>query len=100
MYRGFDGKAGGINLRKGWIAQLAVDEDDELAALWRRVDELSADLTPADQRAVRNAIANNVLSGWHPSADDITRLVAFAAGHISAADYLTAVTHPTHTRQS
>lgn len=39
------------------------------------------------------------LSGWHPSTDDITRLVAFAARHISAADYLTAITRITHTRQ-
>lgn len=78
---------------------MAVDEDEELAALWRRVDELSADLPPTDQRAVRDAIATNVLSGWHPSTDDITRLVAFAAGQISAADYLTAVTHPAHTQQ-
>ena len=73
-------------------------EDEELAALWRRVDDLSAELTPADRRAVRDAIATNVLSGWHPNADDITRLVAFAAGQISAADYLTAITHATHTR--
>ncbi len=74
-------------------------EDEELAALWRRVDELSAELPPADQHAVRNAIADDVLSGWHPSADDITRLVAFAAGQISAADYLTAVTKRRPTRQ-
>lgn len=48
---------------------------------------------------MHNAIATNVLSGWHPSTDDVTRLVAFAAGQISAADYLTAVTNTAHTRQ-
>ncbi|WP_152981351.1 hypothetical protein [Mycobacterium intracellulare] len=58
----------------------------------RRVDELSADLPPADRAAVRNTIANNVLSGWHPSDDAITRLVDFAAGQTSAADYLTHIT--------
>lgn len=68
---------------------MALGEDEELAALWRRVDELSAELAPADRAAVRNAIANNVLSGWHPSDDAITRLVNFAAGKTSAADYLT-----------
>lgn len=77
---------------------VAVSEDEELAALWRTVDDLSAELPPAGQRAVRNAIATNVLSGWHPSTDDITRLVAFAAGKTSMADYRTAVTHPAHTR--
>jgi hypothetical protein len=81
------------------MAEVAVDDDKERAALWRRVDDLSAGLPPADRRAVRDAVATNVLSGWHPSTDDITRLVAFAAGHISAADYLTAVTTAAHTRQ-
>ncbi|HWF71633.1 MAG TPA: hypothetical protein VG187_19105 [Mycobacterium sp.] len=74
-----------------------MSEDDELATLWRTVDELSAELTPADQRAVRNAIANSVLDGYYPTADWIARLVAFAAGEISMADYLTAVTNAAHT---
>ncbi|WP_293004149.1 hypothetical protein [Mycobacterium sp.] len=78
---------------------MAVDDDEELAALWRRVDELSADLPPADQRAVRNTIATNVLDGHLPDAQEIARLVAFAAGQISAADYLTAVTRAAHARQ-
>ncbi|KQH80820.1 hypothetical protein AO501_26700 [Mycobacterium gordonae] len=55
-------------------------------------------IRPTVAGAVRDAIATNVLSGWHPSTDDITRLVAFAAGHISAADYLSAVTRAAHTR--
>jgi hypothetical protein len=39
-------------------------EDQELAALWRRgVEKLSAQLPPAGRAAVRDAIANNVLSG-------------------------------------
>jgi hypothetical protein len=74
------------------MGAVAVGEDEELAALWRTVDDLSAELAPADRRAVRNAIANNVLSGWHPSVDDITRLVDYAAGKTSMADYLTHVT--------
>ena len=72
-----------------------MSEDEKRATLWRRVDELSAELPPADRRAIRNAIATNVLSGWQPSTDDITRLVAFAAGKTSMADYLTAITHAT-----
>jgi len=82
----------------GLDSQVVVGEDAGLAALWRRVDELSAELAPADRRAVRNVIADTVVSGWHPSDDDVTRLVAFAAGHISAADYLSAVTRAAHTR--
>ncbi|ARV85413.1 hypothetical protein BWK49_28690 (plasmid) [Mycobacterium intracellulare subsp. chimaera] len=71
---------------------VAGGDGDELAALWRRVDELTAELPPADRRAVRNAIATNVLSGWQPTATDITKLVAYAAGEITMADYLTHVT--------
>lgn len=71
-----------------WMT-VAGGDGDELAALWRRVDELSADLAPADQRAVRNAIAEGVLSGWQPTTDDITNLIAYAAGDITMADYLT-----------
>jgi len=69
-----------------------VGEDEELTRLWRSVDELSAELAPAERRAVRNAIATSVLEGHHPTTESIARLVAFAAGKISAADYLTAVT--------
>lgn len=64
-------------------------DDQELAALWRRVDNLSAELPPAGRAAVRDAIANNVLSGWDPSDDAITRLVDYAAGKTTLADYLT-----------
>jgi hypothetical protein len=38
-------------------------EDQELAALWSRVEKLSAQLPPAGRAAIRDAIANNVLSG-------------------------------------
>lgn len=74
---------------------MAVD-DGERAALWRRVDELSAQLPPAGRAAVRDAIANNVLSGWEPSDDAITRLVDYAAGKTSMADYLTYIIATTH----
>ncbi len=74
----FGRKAGGINLRKGWIAEVTVDDDAELAALWRAVD---------------------VLPGYRPNAEWIARLVAFAAGQISAADYLTHVTQTAPHRQ-
>ena len=76
------------------------DEGDELAALWRRIEDLSAELPPAGRAAVRDAIANNVLSGWHPSDDAITRLVDFAAGKTSAADYLTHITTTAHRERS
>lgn len=69
-----------------------MDRDEDLAVLWRRVDEHSAELPPAGRAAVRNAIANSVLSGWQPNTDDIAHLVAFAAGQISMADYITTVT--------
>ncbi|KPN46760.1 hypothetical protein AN933_25650 [Mycobacterium intracellulare subsp. chimaera] len=82
-----------------WMT-VAGGDGDELAALWRRVDELSAELAPADRRAVRNAIAEGVLSGWQPSADDITRLVAYAAGDISMADYLTHLTQTARRQRS
>ncbi|AOS95140.1 hypothetical protein AN931_25540 [Mycobacterium intracellulare subsp. chimaera] len=72
---------------------MAVGDDKELAALWRTVDELSAELAPADRRALRDVIANSVLEGHHPTAGEITNLVAFAAGKISMADYLTHATH-------
>jgi hypothetical protein len=74
---------------------VAVD-DQELAALWRRVDTLSAELPPAGRAAVRNAIANNVLSRWDPSDDAITRLVNYAAGKTTMADYLTHLIQTTH----
>ncbi|ASW98458.1 MULTISPECIES: antitoxin VbhA family protein [Mycobacterium] len=76
---------------------MAVGDGDELAGLWRTVDELSADLPAPDRRAVRNAIANSVLEGHQPTADQIGRLVAFAAGKISMADYLTYVTQTAKT---
>ncbi|MCV7094208.1 hypothetical protein CKJ56_27160 [Mycobacterium intracellulare subsp. chimaera] len=76
---------------------MAVSEQDELAGLWRTVDELSADLAPADRRAVRDAIANSVLEDHHPTAGEIGRLVALAAGKISMADYLTTVTQAAKT---
>ncbi|WP_301150588.1 hypothetical protein [Mycobacterium simiae] len=71
-------------------------EDEQLAALWRRVDTLSAELSPAGRAAVRDAIANNVLSGWNPSDDAITRLVDYAAGKTTLADYLTHLIQTTH----
>ncbi len=88
------GKPGGLNRRKGAVAMV-----------WMTVaggdgDELSADLSPADQRAVRNAIAEGVLSGWQPTTDDITRLVAYAAGDISMADYLTHLTQTARRQRS
>jgi hypothetical protein len=61
---------------------MAVADDDERAALWRRVEELSAELAPTGQRAVRQAIADNGLSDWHPNDDAITRLVNYSAGKI------------------
>lgn len=79
---------------------MAVGEGDELAGLWRSVDDLSDDLAPADQRAVRDAIANSVLEGHHPSTAEIGRLVAFATGTISMADYLTAVTQSARRERS
>jgi len=82
-----------------WMT-VAGGDGDELAALWRRVDELTADLPAADRRAVRNAIADGVASGWQPSADDITRLVAYAAGEMSMADYLTHLTHTARRQRS
>jgi hypothetical protein len=76
-------------------------EDQELAALWRRgVEKLSAQLPPAGRAAVRDAIANNVLSGWQPSDDAITRLVNYAAGKTSMADYLTHLTTTAHREHS
>lgn len=75
---------------------MAVDDDEGLAALWRRVDALSAQLPPAGRAAVRKAIANNVLSGWDPGDEAIIRLVDYAAGKTSMADYLTHLIATTH----
>lgn len=78
----------------GWMT-VAGGDGDQLAALWRRGDELSA-----DRCAVRNAIANNVLDGHHPTADDIARLIAYAAGEMSMADYLTHVQNTARRQRS
>lgn len=72
------------------------DDNDERVALWHRVEELSAELAPTGRRAVRQAIADNVLSDGHPSDDAITRLVDYAAGKTSMADYLTHLIHTAH----
>jgi hypothetical protein len=80
---------GGLNVERVEWAAVAEGDSDELAQLWRTVDELSAGL-PA---AVRDAIANSVLEGHHPTAGEITNLIAFAAGQISMTDYLTHVTN-------
>ena len=74
---------------------MAVD-DEQRAALWLRVDKLSAELPSAGRAAVRDAVANNVLSGWEPSDDAITRLVDYAAGKTTMADYLTHLITTTH----
>ena len=60
----------------------------------------SVDLPLADRRAVHDVIANSVLDGHHPSTAEIARLVAFAAGTISMADYLTHVTRTAHRERS
>lgn len=75
---------------------MAGSDGEDLAELWRAVDDLSDDLPPADRRAVRDAIANSVLEGHHPTAGEIARLVAFATGRVSMAAYLTHMTQTAH----
>ncbi|MCA2261606.1 MULTISPECIES: hypothetical protein [Mycobacteriaceae] len=70
-------------------------DDKELAALWRTVDELSAELAPADRRALRDVIANSVLEGHHSTAGEITNLVRVRARK----DQHGRLPHPRHPRR-
>jgi len=49
---------------------VTVDDDAELATLVAPRRRPLRRAAPAGRRAVRNAIATNVLSGWHPSTDE------------------------------
>ena len=82
-----DGKTG----RGGGGETGAVAEGYDLAALWRCVDELTAELSAQDRRAVCDAVAEHVAQGWQPTHSQVTDLVAYASGAMSMAHYLTIV---------
>jgi hypothetical protein len=58
---------------------LGMDADPNLLAMWRRVDELSAKLSPRDRQSVRDTTANSALEGHQPTTDGIALLIEFAA---------------------
>jgi hypothetical protein len=81
--------------RVDWFARLAVPacryrlarrSGNATDALWRMV-EISVAMQPVDRLAVRAAVANSVLEGWHPTKVDLDRLAAFAAGAINMEQY-------------
>jgi antitoxin VbhA-like protein len=41
-------------------------------------------LTAIDQRRVHNALVNNMIEGWTPDRQAVTRLIDFVAGRIDA----------------
>lgn len=49
--------------------------------------EQLAPLDDRQRRAVVRALANNVQEGWEPTADDVTRLVAYARGDVDEESY-------------
>jgi hypothetical protein len=65
----------------------ADDAADDVMRLWRAVDELTAELSDADCRAVYTAIASGVADGWRPTHTEITNLVAFAKQQAIAAQH-------------
>ena len=71
----------------------AVEDGYDVAALWRCVDELTADLHAEDRGAVRDAIAEHVAEGWQPTHRDVADFVAYASGSMSMAHYLTTISN-------
>jgi hypothetical protein len=65
----------------------------DVTALGRWVDELTAQLSPADRYAIRGAVAGHVAHGGQPTHTDIADLVAYATGAMSMAHYLTITTN-------
>jgi hypothetical protein len=45
------------------------------------------DLSPANRRAVHDAIVNSALEGWTPDPEAVGLLADFAAGNITIEDY-------------
>ena len=71
-----------------------VSQGYDMAAVWRWVDELTAELTMRDRNTIRDAITDHMLQGWRPNcAADVTDLLAYATGTMSMAHYLTLVQH-------
>jgi len=46
-----------------------------------------ADLSPADRRAVHDALISSALEGWTPDPEAVALLADFAAGKITIEDY-------------
>lgn len=57
----------------------------------QRWPELLHGLTADQRRAVRTAVADNVLEGWQPTRDEIQALVDVVTGKSSTDDYVQAV---------
>jgi hypothetical protein len=70
-----------------------VGDGYDVTALWRWVDELTGQLSAADRRAIRDAVAAHLTHGRQSSHTDIADLVAYATGSMSMAHYLTITTH-------
>ena len=77
----------------GPVDQTGVVGGYDVTALWRWVDELTAQLSAADRAAIRAAVAGHVAHGGQPTRTDIADLVAYATGAMSMAHYLTITTH-------
>jgi hypothetical protein len=70
-----------------------VGEGYDATALWRWLDELTAELTADDRRAVRDAVAEHVGAGGQPTRTELANLAAYACGQMSMAHYLTLAGH-------
>jgi hypothetical protein len=51
----------------------------------------AADLSPQLRRIVWNAVVNNAIEGWAPTAESVTLLCDFVAGNISDEEHLACV---------
>ncbi|WP_142278417.1 hypothetical protein [Mycobacterium europaeum] len=67
--------------------------------MWAYVDARSRRLSPADRRAVRNAIASSVLEGCQPTPASIDLLVEFASGAITIEQYRARVLADVHSQR-
>jgi hypothetical protein len=56
------------------------------------------DLTPANRRAVHDAIVNSALEGWTPDGDAVAALAGFAAGTMTIEEYRAQVLDKATTR--
>ncbi len=61
--------------------------DSDRAALWTDIETRGGRLPPQERLWVRDAIANSVLEGYQLDPEGIERLIAFAVGELSMAEY-------------